>query len=241
MTQYKLPHQRTFFSTYGFTLIEMSIVLVIIGLVIGGALAGKAMIETAKFRELTTDAVQMQTRINTYIDKFGFYPGDHPEAASFWPATDNGDGDGMVDYNERHDVWQQMALSGILEGSYTGNGSGGARIGINQPPAPPPNSGYGLRWHANVFGRPGTFLEIGGQHATGYDVLGEPIFTPIELFGMDKKFDDGDPQTGEIVARHALTTTQGGASNACLTTYSAGGTYRLDITLKGCRIFFWQD
>src|SRR5665213_233981 len=92
----------------GFTLIELSIVLVIIGLIIGGVLVGRDMIEAAKLNKLQKDVIILQTAVNTFKSKYNCLPGDCPNATNFFPAGNcdgsiesstavcNGDGDGVI-------------------------------------------------------------------------------------------------------------------------------------------------
>ncbi|HQS44423.1 MAG TPA: type II secretion system protein, partial [Methylotenera sp.] len=60
----------------GFTLIELSIVLVIIGLLMGGVLKGQELINSAKVKNMANDFRSVQTQIYTYQDKFKALPGD---------------------------------------------------------------------------------------------------------------------------------------------------------------------
>ena len=60
----------------GFTLVELSIVLVIIGLLIGGVLKGKAMIEGTKIKRVKSDVDGIVAAVYSYQDKFGALPGD---------------------------------------------------------------------------------------------------------------------------------------------------------------------
>ena len=65
----------------GFTLIELSIVLVIIGLIVGGVLVGQELIRAAGIRATISQVEQYQTAANTFFDKFGALPGDITPAA----------------------------------------------------------------------------------------------------------------------------------------------------------------
>ncbi|MFA6920718.1 MAG: prepilin-type N-terminal cleavage/methylation domain-containing protein [Gallionella sp.] len=78
-----------------FSLIELSIVLVILGLLTGGILAGKSLIHAAELRSLLSDRTRYITVAHTFRDKYFFLPGDIPNATSFWDAADNGDGSGL--------------------------------------------------------------------------------------------------------------------------------------------------
>ena len=61
-------------ATYGFTLIELSIVLVIIGFVVGGVLVGQELIETAKLRAVVSQIDQIRVGANTFRTKYNALP-----------------------------------------------------------------------------------------------------------------------------------------------------------------------
>ncbi len=100
--------------TVGFTLIELSIVLVIIGLIVGGILVGQDLIRAAEIRSVLTDIEKFNTAANTFEGKYGCLPGDCANATTFWPqdakcsafgnplstpatSTCNGNGDGIIE------------------------------------------------------------------------------------------------------------------------------------------------
>lgn len=84
------PSQRS-----GFTLIELSIVLVIIGLIVGGIVVGRGLIETAESRRLITAVQNYRTAILAFKMKYGCLPGDCTNATTFF-TTGNGNGDGRI-------------------------------------------------------------------------------------------------------------------------------------------------
>jgi prepilin-type N-terminal cleavage/methylation domain-containing protein len=71
---------------HGFTLIELSIVLVIIGLLVGGVLVGRDLIRASELRSITTQVEQVATGVNTFRLKYNALPGDMANATGFWGA-----------------------------------------------------------------------------------------------------------------------------------------------------------
>src|ERR1700735_2843794 len=69
----------------GFTLIELSIVLVIIGLIVGGILTGQSLIDAAAQREQIAQIEKYNTAVRTFQGKYGYLPGDipNPYASNF--------------------------------------------------------------------------------------------------------------------------------------------------------------
>lgn len=144
-----------------FTLIELSIALVIIGLLVGGVLVGRDMIQAAELRGLLSQIEKIDVAVNTFKLKYHCLPGDCLTATNFFPAggcpdgnynpatTCNGNGDGHINSSnagagstgirrEHLKFWQHLALAGLIEGQYTGIGGPGnltkqAVIGVNVP------------------------------------------------------------------------------------------------------------
>lgn len=126
-----------------FSLVELAIVLVILGLLTGGVLTGQSLIRASELRSVTTDYQRYTAAVQTFRDKYFAMPGDMTNATAFWgkdntycsghtgtaatPGTCNGDGDGQVRWGtavnttvEMFQFWKQLALAGLLEGNYTG-------------------------------------------------------------------------------------------------------------------------
>ena len=71
----------------GFTLVEIAIVLVIIGLLLGGILKGQEMITQAKIKNVIADFSGISAAYHGYQDRYRAIPGDDPNAATRWTAA----------------------------------------------------------------------------------------------------------------------------------------------------------
>ncbi|VVC82499.1 prepilin-type N-terminal cleavage/methylation domain-containing protein [Sideroxydans sp. CL21] len=114
----------------GFTLIEIAIVLVIIGLLLGGVLKGQELINSAKVKNLATDFRNVPVYIYGYQDKFRALPGDDIQAVSHVGAAagHNGNGDGLIGgawdsitlTDESQYFWEHIRLAGLAAGPTSG-------------------------------------------------------------------------------------------------------------------------
>lgn len=166
----------------GFTLVELAIVLVIIGLILGAILKGQELINNARIKRLYNQYREVVAAVYTYYDKYGAYPGDDPNANSRWSSAPNGDGDGLIDgFNMRCAAtsggetcyaWEHMRLANILTG--------------NQRTAPrnPYGGGVGIGY---------TTVQGLTTHWIGFDNVPGDVCESI-----DRKYDDGFYNTGSI-------------------------------------------
>lgn len=86
---------RSFHSKAAFTLVELSIVIVIIGLLTGGVLVGQELIHAAQLRSLTRQYDQYQTAFGAFKNKYNAIPGDMKNAVRYWGEADGGTADGI--------------------------------------------------------------------------------------------------------------------------------------------------
>lgn len=100
----------------GFTLVEIAIVLVIIGLLLGGVLKGQELIENTKIKAVKSDSDAISAAVLGYQDRFRALPGDDTAATSRG-ATANGDGDGLIESGEVAGVWESLRSEGFMSGS----------------------------------------------------------------------------------------------------------------------------
>ena len=103
----------------GFTLIELSIVLVIIGLLIGAVFVGRDLIHAAEIRSTISQIEKTKTAVASFKSKYNCLPGDCPNATDYFTGAVNGDGDGKILYNaatdngdgaslEPYNAWSQL-------------------------------------------------------------------------------------------------------------------------------------
>jgi prepilin-type N-terminal cleavage/methylation domain-containing protein len=147
-------------SRRAFSLVELSIVLVILGLLVGGVLSGQSLIRAAELRSVASDYSRYITATQTFRDKYFALPGDMTNATQFWgiqspsttgndttcydtlstsgTATCSGNGDGnfcntFSQCYEGHRYWQHLANAGLIEGRFTGTGTNATsrNVGVN--------------------------------------------------------------------------------------------------------------
>lgn len=225
----------------GFTLIEISIVMVIIGLLVAGILTGKEMIRSSEIASVAADADKLKAAIFQFQNQYGALPGDFDKATTIWPgaspAANNGNGNGLIDYNsgaagEEYYAWQQLSLAGLIPGSFTG--------AVNSLPLSKVNNAYyrvayQIGVGNGIYGRIGHYISIAKMDtATGY--ADSAVLSPVDVYSMDLKFDDGYAPTGGIMGINASLTAKGCVTNNYTT--STTGTYLMTGNALTCSIFF---
>jgi prepilin-type N-terminal cleavage/methylation domain-containing protein len=102
----------------GFTLVELAIVMVIIGLMIGAVLKGQAMIDDAKKKRLMNDLQGISAAYFTYYDRYNAIPGDDTNTHG-WTGVSAGNGNGFIGGSATRRVAGGMAGAPVC-GSYIG-------------------------------------------------------------------------------------------------------------------------
>lgn len=231
----------------GFSLVELSVVLVVIGLLTGGIMAGQNLIHAAKLRNTIVEVDGFKKAIREFRDQYGELPGDFFTAERVWGTqagctasttnnTCNGDGDGMIENGgEKLRAWQHLANAGFIEGMYTGAYDGGKlRRGVNSPASITDNGVYEIRHTTDngaVHGRTGHFIRLGAISTITAD---NSVLSPIDVKSLDDKYDDGRISLGEIMAL------DGANSGDCDSGSTASG-YKMDNPRVGCRVYFWFE
>jgi prepilin-type N-terminal cleavage/methylation domain-containing protein len=232
----------------GFTLVELSIVLVIIGLIAGGVVGGQSLIRSSRLNAVAADIQQYKVAINTFGLQYDTLPGDISDAWDYW-GTDcdtnadrcNGDGDNKIfgsntgGREERVMFWNHLFLAKILNNDLEQT--------YQTAPFTPINDGsrysvehYGQYYHS---GR-------GSDQRNHYITLNvnnnfaNYTLTPAETYQLDKKHDNGLPGLGDV--RAAVGDNSGDGSNKCATTQDTEtARSNLDNDSIACTPYFLWD
>lgn len=183
----------------GFTLVEIAIVLVIIGLLLGGILKGQELINSARVRNLADQNSGVQAAYYGFIDRFRQVPGDWSAAeAETAIGTDvglGGNGNGRIDHNltEASAAWEQLSKAGFIQGSFNPNNLAAAPAIGDYPNFAPKNAFNG----ALVISRNDGYVDANAPSVRLNLHLGQNI--PVNIAReIDVKVDDGRPETGVL-------------------------------------------
>ncbi|HVI51408.1 MAG TPA: prepilin-type N-terminal cleavage/methylation domain-containing protein [Candidatus Sulfotelmatobacter sp.] len=234
----------------GFTLVELSIVLAIIGLLVGGVLKGQEMIASARLKTTVAQADSVRAAYNFFLDKYGAQPGDYSRCSSIisgCPAAADGDGNGIIsapapwsdgnnfnrpDFgnNEGVKFWQQLAAAQMLAG-----------IAVESSLSAPVAGKNTLK--ANYSGAAWELWNASGDFTGYYIALASsgpnpgPVVSGKDAYAIDAKYDDGTPGGGAIVTRSGggCTATQPSFSNGAV---ANGGSYKTSDNSSSCTLLF---
>lgn len=214
----------------GFTLIEIAIVLVIIGLLLGGVLKGQELINTARVRALNNSVDGITAAWFSFQDRYRGFPGDYSQASVNLPgvATAGGTGttgNGLVDTDEeRGFVWTHLQAAGYITGSFDGAAVAVDAYNCNVTTCPDNGFGFGMNLSYTT--------ESKGAPAADAHELITGAGIPVEVLAeLDRKVDDGRPITGAMQLGDGGTGWAAAASTGCQRTDTTIGEV-YDITVS---------
>ncbi len=186
----------------GFTLVELAIVLVIIGLLLGGILKGQELINSARVRNLADMNSGIQAAYYGFIDRYRQVPGDMAAALATQaigqaianPAAAATVGNGQIDagnWDEASAAWEQLSKAGFIQGIYPGGATTAAAYAVaGVAPVNALNGTLILARNADYSGTAAVAQRLNL-------IMGNNI--PVNIAReLDVKVDDGQPLTGVL-------------------------------------------
>ncbi len=241
----------------GFTLVELSIVLVIIGLLIGGVLVGRDLIYNARIKKVINELQQYQIAFNAFREKYDCIAGDCINATNFL-GTDsngcpsgggtagvcNGNGNGLIETcftGEALNAWRHLAKSNFITGNFLGSGGCASLVINNNIPgsAYASSIGFNLTTPNVGIGYPGAtaswnvVIQLGAVSTTVFDQLwGAGLIAP-DAQALDRKMDDGTAAGGIMYSTNSYYPSAANSNTTCLT----AGNYSSSTT-TGCTVYW---
>jgi prepilin-type N-terminal cleavage/methylation domain-containing protein len=236
----------------GFTLIELAIVVVVIGILITGIVGAQSIIDSSQRQALWTEVEKVSTAGLAFNLEYDAIPGDFDEATDYWPGeTSNGNGDKRVcvyeyinGYPEAVNFWQHLRLSKIYNPRIANIGLSHYKKSIYKNSIYIPTFKEGACWRTYTYftnspasytlkNRHGLYL-WGDQKGNQNGSLLEGAISVSSLYALDKKFDNGNALTGLVLGR-----TSNNGENICV---DASGYVNIDTDHdKDCVALLYMD
>lgn len=200
----------------GFSLIEVAIAVVVIGIITGFALKGRDLLQTVKLRAVISQVNTIKIATQMFIDKYGVFPGSLANANEILgDKISNGNGSGTVSNKEEAiRFWQQLNAAGVIT--------------LNMNAEFPTNKLGGIFTVSSAISEhPGTWIVLCAGTEDNKKFTG--IVTPEEASFIDKECDTGEPNTGDVRVLKASN-----AGSDCV----SGDKYNFKNKSKDCVLLF---
>lgn len=220
----------------GFTLIELSVVIVIIGLLITGVMAGRHLVQQASIRQAVVMTKATVNATSQFLSKYHYLPGDMPTATTHLTAAFivNGNGNEFIEQAEASQALAQLSQAGFISGDYQGGTQYVAEVGDYTQLGIIGQIAHFDRINVNTL----TLAHI--KPETPHCFWCNGVFTVQEAKTIDGKIDDGVANTGVL---YGVDSDDSSASN-CSATWPtvAGLDYNANPPFpdkKICRMFYY--
>ena len=230
----------------GFTLIELSVVLIIISLIIAGVLGGQDLIKQSKLQLMIKEINELESAISNFEEKFKYLPGDYPKSAiQFSGKVPNGNGDWKIDRDESASIASSLFLSNDIKKQYAIS-SGDLRTGENIIKSSLNSGAYWFITHqsglgsnvAPIYGKSSESIDY--AFYTDEDNIKDGIIDSQSAISIDKKIDDGLADSGYVYASVGQNFDE---TNGCVDALPSANSanYVLTRESSSCRLHFWYD
>lgn len=222
----------------GFSLLEMSIVIIVIGLILAAIMKGHLVVDVAKNRALISQINNYKAAVGSFYAKYNAFPGDFIEASIYWTGdnTANGNGDGKISFQndvgtyEGYQAWQHLSNENMVNLLLLGTQTNG--IALLDVDVPRSKAGGGYFFDYNILTQ-SNVLVLGAPLApSGADypmrLALEGSLTPKQAYEVDIKMDDGLPLEGAVFSSEA----SGGVAGRCMNANE--NTYNISLDEKKC-------
>ncbi|RYE13611.1 MAG: prepilin-type N-terminal cleavage/methylation domain-containing protein [Rickettsiales bacterium] len=197
-----------------FTLIELSISLIIITMLISVIVTGSSIIQNAKNRQVISEYNFYRAAISNFRLQYNQFPGDFSDAYNYWPndcsnTNCNGNGNGIIEYNGNNNddeslrAWQHLALSEFISGSYPGTRTvtNQNEVGNNIPSSKILSTGWSF-YNKRCYTNDNINTLIFGAFRSG-SINDSAAITTRDAYDIDKKMDDASARTGSIIGLYS--------------------------------------
>lgn len=232
-----------------FTLVELAIVIVIIGLLVGGVLQGQELIKQARLRDGIKKMYSVHSAYNTFRAKYNAIPGDFNRAVTMIGGADtaNGNGNNKVEWNtvevpvtiDNVQFWHHLQQAKILQ-MQTKKILCGSLVACQYADFWDRNTIAFVYWKdlylaSGLVAPPmgNAVMHIASHNAPRVDGA---ALTPEEAWSIDDKIDDGKPSTGLFVSKQGMA-----GSNPIATNCLSSTEYNIAEPAINCRALYLID
>lgn len=189
-----LRYQNTHRAERGFSILELALVLLVIGLMFGGIVTGRELIVSARARSLINQQEELRMAFFSFQDRFQFPPGDYSDAIRNIGATRNGDGDGRIEGareggTENILAWEHLSRGRFIGDRYTYSASAPYDEAIPRNPFGPHLDIAFDSWYASPAETVPKIHNIKTGNGIPAEILAE----------VDLKIDDNNALTGKFL------------------------------------------
>lgn len=248
----------------GFSLTELSIVIVIIAFLISAILKGQNLVNEARVQSIVSEVANLQVAANSFYIKYRKYPGDFDEAAgattgNWWAVsaiTKDGDNNSKIEFKntattpvyEGYVAWQHLSLAGMLTSPYPGSASveptlnTGAAVPGTDVPLSKSGGGYLIDYSSSASAYDATTAGAYGILEKNIMALGVPLATsasPVKVGGIitpgqAMSLDTKMDDGAPITGSVRGADGSGATAGNCI----SAGVYKISLSGKDCVMIF---